>query len=675
MKRGRATHTAAFFFAQRRGYAVAMIRTKTYPIVLGAALSVGAWAADDIMTVQVDATDIARRLVHVEITVPDGLAPDGADLDLRYVEWTPGNHNPSGPIQNVVDLIIEDASGAPLRWRRAADSVFGHIVPNAPAGDITVRFSYIANQPAVNSRSSDTFGGPTFGGLNWNTVLMYPAHADRATLKIAPSLRFPSDWREASGLEFNKRAQGLPGFRLYSPTTLAELVDSPVIMGKHLGTRAMQERAGAPHFVHGVAPTAAQSELPDARLAKFEEMHRQAEQIFGPFPYSRYHYLILLEDSLPGFGLEHSTSTYISMKADRFEKAESSDGDPMSVVPHEYIHAWCGKLVAPEGLLHPNYHTPGQTELLWVYEGLVTYYDEVLCVRSGLMTPEEFRHSLGTTVAGYEIQAGRRWRSVEDTALAMRFLRAPSDSWEDLRRRQDYYTEGALFWATADAIIRAGTNGERSLDDFCLAFFKPDRPGAETPGVPLRTYTRADVVAALTNVHSGQDWDALIREMIESPQTDPTFELPALLGYELQWLPEPTDHHKKDEKADKGAHLRTSIGLRTDADGRITGIVPGSPADKARLGYGQKIIAIGRDTGAEPQMPNAPPPAIASLFTPSALRDAVKASTHLGKVDLFVVEGDVVRQVTLDYNGGLRYPRLVRVEGAPDILGEIEKPR
>lgn len=654
-----------------------MNRGTAFSIVLGAFLGFGAFGADDIMTVEVDATDIARRLVHTTITIPDAMAPDGEPLDLRYVEWTPGNHNPSGPIQNVVDFVVLDDQGNTLAWRRGEDSVFSHVVPAAPAGDITVRFSYIANQPTVNSRSSDTYGLPTMGGLNWNTVLVYPAGMDRATLKVTPTLRYPSSWKEASGLAFNKRNQGLPGFRLYTTTTLAELVDSPVIMGEHLGAHPMEAMNGAAHTIYGVAPRAGQEALPDSRQEKFEEMHRQAAKVFGPFPFRSFGYLIMLDDSLPGFGLEHCTSTFISMKADRFEKAGEADADPMSVVPHEYIHAWCGKLVAPEGLLAENYHTPGATELLWVYEGLVSYYDEVLCVRSGLMSPEQFRHSLTNTIANYELQAGRRWRSVEDTARAMRFLRAPSDSWEDLRRRQDYYAEGSLFWATADAIIRGGTNNAKSLDDFCLAFFKPDAPGAETPGVPLRTYTRADIVAGLAAVYPGQDWDALIREMIESPQADdPTFELPRRLGYTLEWPAEPSALQKKDDGGDRGASLRSSIGLRVDSEGKVTGIVPGSPADRAKLAYGQKIIAVGRDTSAlPPPMPNQPAPATATLFSPRALREAVKASGAAGGVTLLVAEGDEVREVVLEYAGGLRYPRLVRVEGTPDLLEAIEKPR
>ena len=37
--------------------------------------------------------------------------------------------------------------------------------------------------------------------------------------------------------------------------------------------------------------------------------------------------------------------------------------------------------------------------------------------------------------------------------------------------------------------------------------------------------------------------------------------------------------------------------------------------------------------------------------------------------------GDDIKSVTLDYKGGNRFPRLERIEGKPDLLGELLKPR
>lgn len=604
------------------------------------------------MSVTVDATDIARGLVHTSVEIP---APPGP-LDLYYVEWTPGNHTPSGPIQNVVEFYVRDSAGRALDWRRDPTDVFRFTI-DVPKGSptITVDLGYIANQPAVNSRSSDTYGRATFGCLNWNTVLIYPAGVDKDEQMVEPTLKSPAGWRIATALK--PAASRIAGAKVtrFERVSLATLVDSPVIFGAALTSYALPAPGAAPHWLHAVARTEALAKLPDARVEKFGRMIGQAERIFGTFPRSQYHFLVLLDDDIPGFGLEHCESTLISGGEKEFARAESDDDDPMTVVPHEYIHAWNGKLRAPLGLLHENYNTPSLTQLLWVYEGLTAYYTDVLAARCGLLTPDEYRQRLAARLDAYELQTGRRWRSVEDTASSARFLRAPSPAWEDLRRRQDYYGESALFWLECDAIIRAGTNGRKSLDDFCRAFYDV-KPGPS--GRPV-TYTRADLVAALTGVYDGQDWDDLIRRRIESPASTIIADLPGRLGWRLVHANAPTDDQAKGEEKSKDASLRDSIGLAADKEGRITSIVPDSPADRARLAYGMKIVAVGT-----------------LAYTPGALRDAVRASPQSGSVNLLVnTDGERLDTFTLRYDGGMRYPRLERDAASPDLLAEITRPR
>src|SRR5262249_61985958 len=91
-----------------------------------------------------------------------------------------------------------------------------------------------------------------------------------------------------------------------------------------------------------------------------------------------------------------------------------------------------------------DFHTPQRTRLLWVYEGLTTYLGDVLMIRSGLVGAKEYREMLAWTIGDQMQREGRRWRSLEDTAVANYVLRAPSLNWSDLRRGQDYYQEGPL---------------------------------------------------------------------------------------------------------------------------------------------------------------------------------------------------------------------------------------
>ena len=141
-----------------------------------------------------------------------------------------------------------------------------------------------------------------------------------------------------------------------------------------------------------------------------------------------------------------------------------------NLLPHEYVHSWCGKFRRPAGMCTPNFHTPQKTRLLWVYEGLAEYLGEVLMVRSGMLDLREYRDRLTATIGSLSHREGRRWRSLEDTGVASYLLRGGSPNWSELRREQDYYFEGMLIWLEADAIIRERSKGKQSLDDFCRKF-------------------------------------------------------------------------------------------------------------------------------------------------------------------------------------------------------------
>src|SRR4249919_1537758 len=89
---------------------------------------------------KVDATDAARRLFHVQMTMP---ATTGA-MTLLYPEWIPGEHGPTGPIANLVGLKIQ-AGGKTLPWKRDSDNMFAfHLDVPAGATTLDVAFDFIS---------------------------------------------------------------------------------------------------------------------------------------------------------------------------------------------------------------------------------------------------------------------------------------------------------------------------------------------------------------------------------------------------------------------------------------------------------------------------------------------------------------------------------------------------
>ena len=213
--------------------------------------------------------------------------------------------------------------------------------------------------------------------------------------------------------------------------------------------------------------------------------------MFGTCHYPSFHFLVTCSDDLGYLGLEHLACSINGVRERDLLEHERLRGWVGNLLPHEYVHSWCGKFRRPAGMCTPNFQTPQKTRLLWVYEGLTEYLGEVLMVRSGMIDQAEYRRTLTSTIGSLSHREGRRWRSLEDTAVASHLLRGGSPNWSELRRGQDYYFEGALIWLEADAIIREKiARASSSLDDFCRKFL--GMGPTDGHGRPLRAGRRRE---------------------------------------------------------------------------------------------------------------------------------------------------------------------------------------
>src|SRR6202012_3103376 len=131
----------------------------------------------------------------------------------------------------------------------------------------------------------------------------------------------------------------------------------------------------------------------------------EAGLLFGARHYARYHFLLTLSDKVAHFGLEHHQSS-----DNRIRERSLIDRDQrllsLGVLSHELVHSWNGKFRRPLGLATDGFDKPMRGDLLWVYEGLTTYYGWVLTMRSGLATPEWWREELAHTAAFMDTRAG-----------------------------------------------------------------------------------------------------------------------------------------------------------------------------------------------------------------------------------------------------------------------------
>ena len=323
-----------------------------------------------------------------------------------------------------------------------------------------------------------------------------------------------------------------------------------------------------------------------------------------------------------------------------------------NLLPHEYIHSWCGKFRRPAGMCTPDFHTPMKTRLLWVYEGLAEYLGEVLMVRSGLLDLTEFRERLGfdNSLA----------LSPRRPALAIarrhwcRFLcpGASSPNWSGLRRDQDYYFEGMLVWLEADAIIRERTKGKKSLDDFCRKFL-----GGNPTTAKVSPYELPEIVKDLQEL-TELDWESFLLKRVAQPLDELPLEVVSRCGYKIQYSDQlPREQMSRQNRDAGGVSALDSIGMSFGGDGTVTEIMRGGIGDRAGFAHGMKVIGVNNKT-----------------FSRQRLLDALAESVNRHKIEFLLIEGEDFRTLVLEYSGGPRYLEIVRDPTKPDLLAEILKP-
>jgi predicted metalloprotease with PDZ domain len=579
----------------------------------------------------VDATEAPHNLLHAKLRIP----VTAGEVTLAYPKWMPGNHRPSGPIQNLTGLVFE-AGGKRVEWRRdPVDMYTFHVQVPPGVSELGVSLDAITDDGVAGS--SGAAASTHVMDVNWNWVVLYPAQASSDDVQVAASIRLPSGWKFASALEPAKQKGDDVTFK---PVSLTMLIDSPLIAGDHF-KRVQLDRQ---HALDIVAESEDALALTAADQKDIAALVEETGALFGARHYRHYDFLLTLSSQVGGRGLEHHESSD-NAPGERFLIDPKQRMLEAGLLPHEYAHSWNGKYRRPAGLATKNYQQPMIGELLWVYEGLTEYLGGVLAVRSGLRNAEQYREGLALTAAHMEAHRGRRWRSLEDTALSVQTLRMQGSSWSSWRRGLDYYPEGDLIWLEVDTIIRKQSGGKKSLDDFCRAFF-----GGDSGQPRVAPYKLDDVVAAL-NAVAPYDWAKHLHSRTGAVSDHaPTGGIEAA-GWKLVYNDKPNVF---DDARERVQDYSFSLGFALDQNHKLIDIIEGSPAWKAGLRPHMIVVAInGRK------------------YSNELLKDALKNKRPMA---ILVEDADFMQTYNVNYIGGPRHPHLER-GGTPDLLQDIVKPR
>jgi len=591
-----------------------------------------------VIELDVDASDIERRIQRVHERIPVSAGP----LTLWYPQWIPGNHAPTGPINQMAGLLIR-GNGQLLQWARDSEDMYAfHLQVPEGVATLEVEFQYLSPTAADQGRVAMT---SNLLDLQWHRVLLYPAGVDARGIQVRPSLRLPDGWHSGSALELAARDGAS---EQYAPVSLMTLIDSPVYAGRWFKRFALDDKAAQPVWLDVVAenPQALQA---DAQvLEAHRALVREADKVFGARPYSRYGFLLAVSDVFSGIGLEHAQSSENGMHEGYLQgERPFTDND---LLPHEYTHAWIGKAWRPRPTWVPYYNAPMHNDALWMYEGQTQYWAVVLAARSGLWTHDYAMAMLAQLQANYATQPGRRWRDLHDTVhQGILDFNSRPQAWEDWQRAFEFYNEGTLLWLGVDARLRALSRGRASLDDFARRFHQGGEQG------DIRLYDRADVMQALEAVQPG-GWDAFISQRLDARDGRAPDGLEAA-GWELYYSEEP-NRVIADGEAAGLTDLQYSLGMKVGSDGVLQWVGWDSPAFKAGLAKDVTVVAVN-----------------GLACNGGRLKQAVTDAKSGTPIELIVRQADSFRTVRIDYRDGLRYPHLRRIEGHVDLLSKILAPR
>jgi predicted metalloprotease with PDZ domain len=377
----------------------------------------------------------------------------------------------------------------------------------------------------------------------------------------------------------------------------------------------------------------------------------EAGALFRSRHYASYHFLVEAQSQTID-GLEHRESSDEQMP-ELGMVTTSFSAEAGNLLAHEMIHSWNGKFRRPAGLATPDYQQAMIGDLLWVYEGLTSYWAEVLAARAGLETAVQVKERLALYQAEMGARTGRGWRDLQDVSRSAQLLYSAGQQWTMLRRSTDFYREGPLLWLQIDSLLRENSKGTRSLDTFAGEFFGPS-DGVLT----VKPYTYEDLVAALNHI-APYDWNRLFQGNLLAMRPTPVSPGLEAAGWTVTYSDELNQAVVDQESTSQQADLSTSIGLVIDQDGTIVDVAPDSAAGRAGLAPASKLMGVNH-----------------RVYSADLLRQAiVSAETTSQAIDLLTLTDGYYVELAVDYHQGLRLPHLTRIAGKPDLLTTILQPR
>ncbi|MFT5220814.1 MAG: putative metalloprotease with PDZ domain [Gammaproteobacteria bacterium] len=509
-------------------------------------------------------------------------APDPLGQRLRLPNWIPGSYMIRDFARNLIDLKMESAGEEVTReiefeqidksnWRAAPVSQPLKVSYKVYAKDLSVRTAHLDHSHGYYNGSS--------------VFLEVVDQADQPceVLIAKPTTDFCDNWEVATSLP-RKQAQPYQ-FGLYQAADYDELIDHPVEMGEFL--RIGFEACGVPHDIILTGRFVCDEDRLKNDLKTICEHHIR---FFGePAPMDYYQFQVMVVGDGYG-GLEHRASTSLICEREGLPQpgeVKVSDGyrDFLGLCSHEYFHTWNVKRIKPQVYQPYDLQQEVYTELLWAFEGITSYYDDLALKRCGLIDETSYFELLAQTITRVQRGKGRLRQSAAESSF---------NTWTKFYKQDEnaanaivsYYAKGCLIAACIDLKLRELSASQVSLDDVMRRLWQDYL--ATGHGVEINS------IQAIVSELAGVDLQDFLDPMISGTGELPLSELLQTVGVDSHWRSaiNQADRGGKDAETETlcvefGAFVKDG-----EAGMTVVRLGEGGSAQLAGLSAGDVIVAV-----------------------------------------------------------------------------------
>ena len=504
---------------------------------------------------------------EIELLISSPQSPQIVSLPA----WIPGSYMIREFSKNIVELHASDDDG-----RCGITKVDKHTWSvDSQSGPLRIRYTVDAWDLSVRMAHFDQ----THAYFNGTSVFLKAhGHEDKPhqVQLHRPNGSKYDKWRIATTL---KATNSDPTeFGTFMASDYDDLIDHPVEIADY--TRIQFEACGVPHEMVITGVHRADTE----RLGRDLKTICEAQiQFFGtPAPMNRYVFMTM---ALGGYGgLEHRSST--SLLCSRTDLPQHHEAHTVSekyktflgLCSHEYFHTWNVKRIRPAAFTPYDLSQEGYTTLLWAFEGITSYYDDIFLLRTGLIDTKAYLGLVAKNATRILKGNGRTKQSLADSSFY---------AWTKFYRQDEnapnaivsYYGKGALVALALDLHLRKETDGACSLD--CIMQKLWVEHGQPNIGVP------EDGVERIAEACSGLDLSDFFNRYVHGTQDPPLQSL--LYDFGIKWTVSST------EKPTEGDWQGGDLGVRTGSSAggvKLLNVYDNGAAQACGLSAGDIVIAV-----------------------------------------------------------------------------------